>query len=240
MADIWRRIGGLIRAYRTQLRYCLRVTVAGLLALAVVDSFAFPLNGLWTILTAIVVTQTSIGGSLRATIEYMIGTLGGAIYAAALGLVVPHATPASQALVLALAVAPLAFAAAINPSFRVAPFSAVLVLLIGGAIGESPTGSAATRVLEVALGGLVAVAVSVLVLPDRANRLGLEAAGRILNQMADFVPKLLSGFAHDLDPAEIGRMQGDLGRSVTALEAIAAEARRERVVPFAREPDPGR
>jgi len=40
-----------------------------------------------------------------------------------------------------------------NPHFRVAPFSAVLVLPIGRAIGETPTGSALTRVLEVALGG---------------------------------------------------------------------------------------
>jgi uncharacterized membrane protein YccC len=241
MADlgVWRRVRSQVRARKAQLRFCLRVTVAGLLALAVVDSFAFPLHGLWTILTAIVVTQTSIGGSLRATIEYMVGTLGGAIYAAALGVLVPHTTAASQALVLALAVAPLALAAAMNPSFRVAPFSAVLVLLIGGAIGESPTGSAATRVLEVALGGCVAVVVSVLVLPDRAHRLGLEAAGRILKQMADLLPKLLTGFAHDLDPAELGRMQGELGRSVTAFEGIAAEARGERMLPFARDPDPG-
>ena len=241
MADpgVWRRVRSQVRARKAQLRFCLRVTVAGLLALAVVDTFAFPLHGLWAILTAIVVTQTSIGGSLRATIEYMVGTLGGAIYAAALGVLIPHTTAASQALVLTLAVAPLALAAAMNPSFRVAPFSAVLVLLIGGAIGESPTGSAATRVLEVALGGAIAVVVSVLVLPDRAHRLGLEAAARILKQMAEVLPKLLSGFAHDLDLAEAASLQGDLGRSVTALEGIAAEARRERMVPFARDPDPG-
>ena len=86
-----------VSAHRAQLRFCLRTTVAGLLALAITDTFAFPLHGLWTVLTAIVVTQTSIGGSLRATVEYMIGTLGGAIYAAALGVVVPHNTAASQA-----------------------------------------------------------------------------------------------------------------------------------------------
>jgi len=240
MADlvIWRRIRDQFRAHRAQLRFCLRMTVAGLLALAVVDTFAFPLHGLWTILTALVVTQTSIGGSLRATIEYMIGTLGGAIYAAALGLIVPHTTPASQALVLALAVAPLALASAMNPSFRVAPFSAVLVLLIGGALGETPAGSAATRVLEVALGGAIAVAVSVFVAPDRANRLALEAAGKILRQMADVLPKLLSGFVRPRDPAEIASMQRELGAAVAALAAIANEAKHERVAPFARNPDP--
>ncbi|HZZ62856.1 MAG TPA: FUSC family protein [Roseiarcus sp.] len=235
---IWRLARGRARALRPQLRFCLRTTVAGLLALAVVDSFNFPLHGLWAVLTAIVVTQTSVGGSLRATLEYMIGTLGGAIYAAALGVLVPHATAAGQAFVLALAIAPLALAAAINPSFRVAPFSAVLVLLIGGAIGESPIDSAVVRVIEVALGGAVAVAVSLLVFPARAEGLALDAAGRILNQMAELLPKLLTGFARTPDPAEIGKLQGRLGEAVTALEQVTAEARRERIVPLARGPDP--
>jgi len=235
---IWRLARGQVRALRPQLRFCLRMTVAGLLALAVVQSLALPLHGLWTVLTAVVVTQVSVGGSLRATIEYMIGTLGGAVYAAALGVLIPHATAAAQALVLALALAPLALAAAISPSFRVAPFSAVIVLLIGGDTGASPIMSAVTRVSEVALGGIVAIAVSLLVFPERAHRLGLEAAAGILRKIADLVPKLLSGFVRNLDAAEIAGLQNDLGGSVTALQGIAAEARRERIVPFAREPDP--
>ncbi len=205
MDKLWRLARGPLRALRPQLRFCVRMTVAGLLALAVVEPFPFPLHGLWAVLTAIVVTQTSVGGSLRATIEYMIGTLGGAIYAAALGVLIPHATAPSQALVLALAVAPLALAAAINPSFRVAPFSAVLVLLIGGDLGVSPVASALTRVSEVALGGVVAIVVSVLVFPERAHRMALEAAARILNQMADVVPKLLLGFTRNLDATKSGR-----------------------------------
>jgi uncharacterized membrane protein YccC len=192
---LWRFLRDQLRARRAELRFCLRVTAAGLIALALVDAFNFPLHGLWAVLTAIVVTQTSVGGSVRATLEYLVGTLGGAVYAAALGVLIPHATVASQALVLALAVAPLALAAVINPSFRVAPFSAVLVLLIGSAIGESPIGSALTRILEVALGGVVAVAVSVLVLPDRAHRLGRDSAVSILDRMADSLPKILAGFA---------------------------------------------
>ena len=179
---IWRLVHGRACAHRAHLRFCLRVTVAALAALALVQTFRFPLHGLWTVLTAIVVTQGSIGGSLRATVEYMIGTLGGAIYAAALGVLIPHTTAASQALVLALAIAPLAFAAAINPSFRVAPFSAVIVLLIGEDIGASPIGSAVTRVLEVAFGGLVAILVSMLVFPGTSPQIVAGAAARILNR----------------------------------------------------------
>ena len=238
MDNLWRPVRDQLRAYRAQIRFCLRMTVAGLLALAVVEPFPFPLHGLWTVLTAVVVTQASVGGSLRATIEYMIGTLGGAIYAAALGVLIPHTTAAAQALVLALAIAPLALVAGINPSFRVAPFSAVLVLLIGGDLGVNPIVSAVTRVSEVALGGVVAIAVSMLVFPERAHRMGLEAAARILRQMADVVEKLVSGFTQNLDPAEIGGLQGDLGRWVTELQGIMAEERRERMVSFARRTDP--
>ena len=78
----------------------------------------------------------SVGGSLGATTEYVIGTFGGAIYAGALGALLPHATALELASVLAFTVAPLAYAAALNPSFRVAPFTGVIVLLISSSAGR--------------------------------------------------------------------------------------------------------
>jgi uncharacterized membrane protein YccC len=80
-----------------QLRFCLRATVA---ALAIANSLNFPLHGSWMMLTAVVVTQVSVGGSLRATLDYVVGTLAGAICAAAVGLLVPHVTALGQALAL--------------------------------------------------------------------------------------------------------------------------------------------
>lgn len=211
-------IGDRLRAYRPYLRFCLQVTVAGLAAFAVTRSLHFPLQGLWAVLTAIVVSQVSVGGSLRATIEYNVGTIGGAVYAALIGLAVPHSTAVMQAVALAIAVAPLAVAAAINPIFRVAPFSAVLVLLIGGELGESPIVSAATRVLEVAIGGAVAVVVSLLVFPQRAETLGREAACRILGQMADLLPELLAALSRDVDRGRLTQSQNELGAAVVAFQ----------------------
>jgi uncharacterized membrane protein YccC len=214
------------------------MTVAGLLALIVARSVALPLHGLWVVLTAVVVTQMSVGGSVRATIEYIVGTLGGAIYAGAIGLLIPHTTAVAQVGVLTLTIAPLAFAAAMNPNFRVAPFSAVLVLLLAGQLGEGPIESAVTRLSEVALGGAIAIAVSLLVLPERAHGLGVEAAARILERMAKVLPELLVGSLRHLDQKEIRRIQDDVGGAVAAFQQIATEARRERLVAFAREPDP--
>jgi uncharacterized membrane protein YccC len=227
-----------VRAFRPQLRFCLRATVAALVALAIASSLNFPLHGLWMVLTAVVVTQVSIGASLRASLDYVVGTLAGAVYAAVVGLLVPHVTALGQAVALTLAVAPLALAAALRPRFRVAPFSAVLVLLIGGALGENPVMSAVVRVLEVALGGAVAAAVSMLVFPERAHKLGIEAASRILGDMAGLLPAVLSAFTQSADLNGIGRRQNDLGRAVGAFDELAAEARRERMVSLNRDVEP--
>src|SRR6516165_3138269 len=181
---LWKRVRDTVSAYRSQLRFSLRMTAAGLLALIVAQSLALPLHGLWVVLTAVVVTQMSVGGSLRATIEYTIGTLGGAIYAAAIGVIVPHAGAIAQGGVLALTIAPLAFVAAINPNFRVAPFSAVLVLLLSGPPGGGPLETALARVWGVALGGVSAIIVSLLVFSERANHVGAETAAQILQRMA--------------------------------------------------------
>jgi uncharacterized membrane protein YccC len=234
----WNRLRDTVVAYRLQLRFAVRMTAAGLLALVVAQSLNLPLHGLWVVLTAVVVTQMSVGGSVRATVEYIIGTLGGAIYAGAIGLLIPHTTAIAQGGILALTIAPLAFAAAINPNFRVAPFSAVLVLLLAGQLGEGPIESAITRLSEVALGGAIAIAVSLLVFPERAHGLGVEAAARILGRMAGVLPELLAGFIRHLDASEIRRIQDDVGGLVAAFQEIAAEASRERLVALSREPDP--
>jgi uncharacterized membrane protein YccC len=214
------------------------MTAAGLFALIVAQGLALPLHGLWVVLTAVVVTQLSVGGSLRATIEYTVGTLGGAIYAAVIGVLFPHAGPIAQVGVLALTIAPLAFAAAINPNFRVAPFSAVLVLLLSGQLGEGPIESAFTRFLEVGLGGAIAIIVSLLVFSQRAHSLGLEAAAQILQRMATGLPELMAGFTQQLDASEMRQLQDHLGSSIIAFQEIAAEAKRERLVALGSEPDP--
>jgi hypothetical protein len=226
-----------IGPYQAQLRFCLRMTVAGLTAFAIGQVLAVPLHGLWMILTAIVVTQMSAGGSLRATLEYIVGTVGGAVYAAFIGALIPHTTAVAEAGVLALAIAPLALAAAINPNFRVAPFSAVLVLLIAGQFGEGPVESAFIRSSEVALGGLIAVLVSLVVFPDRAHGLGRKAAARILDELARVLPQLLTGFTRQRDPAEISHMQNDIGAAVAGFQQITADTRHELFITT--EPDPG-
>ena len=226
------------RTYRSQLRFCIRVTVAAISALLIARLFALPLHGLWVVLTATVVTQLSVGGSVRAGAEYVVGTLGGAVYAGIVGFLIPHTTVAAQIGVLALTIAPLAFAAALYPNFRVAPFSAILVLLISGQLGEGPIESAFTRMLEVTLGGAVAVIVSLFVVPVRADRLAREAAARALDEMAKDVPPILASLFRSADRTELQEMQDRIGRSVATLQEVVEEIEHERPVTFTSAPDP--
>ena len=104
------------------------MTVSAVAAFSLGQLLAVPLHGVWAVLTAVIVTQASVGGSIGASLEYVLGTLAGAVYASLLAVLIPHTTPVGTAAVLALSVAPLACAAALSKMFRVAPFTAVIVL----------------------------------------------------------------------------------------------------------------
>jgi uncharacterized membrane protein YccC len=216
----------------------LRVTVAALLTLALSQLAHVPLV-LWTVLTAVIVTQTSVGRSLKATIDYLLGTIGGAIYSGAVAVLVPHTTEIGLLAALAIAIAPLVLLAASNPSFSVAPFTAVLVLLAPSVIHVGPVESALYRVLEVALGAITGLVVSYLVFPARAHTLAIEAAARMFDLVGRALPKLLAGFTRELDPEAILCMQNSIGQAFAQLDAIGEEAKRERIPYFAAAPDPG-
>ena len=123
---------------------------------------------LWAVLTSLIVTQMSVGRSLKATRDYMLGTIGGAIYGGAIAVLIPHTSEGSLLALLVLAVTPLAFIAAINPSLSSATVTAVIVLLLPTMHQSNPLDSAIDRVVEVTVGALTGLAVSFLVLPSRA------------------------------------------------------------------------
>jgi hypothetical protein len=85
---------------------------------------------------------------------------------------------------------------------------------------------------------VVAIAVSLLVLPDRARALGLDAAARALELAARLLPELLAGFRRKSDVLESRHMQDELGQAVSSFHAIAADVHRERLISLAAGPDP--
>src|SRR6516165_5873157 len=163
----WKRLRHWPAQHRAQVRLCLRVTASAVFALAVAQLLGLPFP-LWTVLTAVLLTQISVGRSLKATLDYLASTLGGAIYAGAVGALVPHANEIALLGALALAVAPAVLVAAASPRFSATPFSAVMVFFGPTITHAGPIASAVERVIEVAVGAVIGLVVSVIVLPGRA------------------------------------------------------------------------
>src|SRR5579864_5184286 len=160
-------IVGWIARHRPEIRLSLQMTIAGLAAFA-----AAHLLGLgqvyWAVLTAVIVLQATVGGSLKASLDRFFGTIGGAIWGVAVSVAVPHATVPMMGLALAIALIPLAIVVALLPRYRIAPVTAAIVLL--GTPGESGViVNAAQRVLEIGLGSVVALAVALAISPARAH-----------------------------------------------------------------------
>ncbi len=235
---LWTAFRTLVRRRRVQLALSIRVTIAALVSLALAQLLQLPLP-LWAVLTAVIVTQMSVGRSLKATFDYLVGTLGGAIYGGAIGVFVPHSSEIALLGVLALAVAPLALIAAINPRFSVAPITAIIVLLIPTMTHASPIASAMDRVLEVALGGVTGLIVSFFLLPSNAHSQVVAAAARTLDRMARALGELLAGLTQGLDVDALHRIQDGIGRALVQMNEVGAEAEHERSAGLAVGPDTG-
>src|ERR1700756_2869788 len=118
-------LSALLRSRKTQLALALRVTVAAVGAYAFSTALHLMLP-LWAVLTSLIVTQMSVGRSLKATRDYMFGTVGGAIYGGGIAVLIPHSGESGLLALLVLAVAPLAFIASLNPSLNAATVTAVI------------------------------------------------------------------------------------------------------------------
>src|SRR5262249_60817715 len=89
LAAVWSEGRALARRYRTQLILALRVTVAALSSLALAQALNLRLP-LWAVLTSLIVTQMSLGRSVKVASDYLIGTLAGVAYGGAPALLLPH------------------------------------------------------------------------------------------------------------------------------------------------------
>lgn len=221
-------LGAFFTRYRMQLGLCLRVTVAALSALGLGWLLSRPMI-LWAVLTAVILTQMSVGKSVKATIDYVLGTLGGAVYAGFIAAFVPHLSDSALAAVLAIALAPLALLAATSARFTAAPSSAAIVVLAPTLTHASSLASATDRIIEVALGGSVALAVSVLIFPTRARKLVKERAADMLDLVANILTDLFQGFTEKSDEETILSLLRNVGSSFTQMDAIGAEAKHERM-----------
>src|SRR5712672_2553568 len=198
MIAFLKRLSAPMRSRKAQLGLAIRVTVAVFGALAIATAINL-MRPLWAVLTTLIVTQMIVGRSLKATRDYMFGTVGGAIYGGAVAVLIPHSGEAGLLALLVLAVAPLAFIAAINPSLNAATVTAVIVLLVPTISHADPLGSAIDRVMEVTVGAFTGLLVSFFVLPSRAHSQLRVSAARTLELLAAALAELLAGVTRGRD-----------------------------------------
>lgn len=223
---------------KVQLALAVRVTVAAAVAFAVATALHLMLP-LWAVLTSLIVTQMSVGRSLKVTRDYMFGTIGGALYGGAIATLIPYSGEVELLGLLVLAVAPPALIASFNPSLNTATVTAVIVLLVPTMHHTSPVGSAIDRVMEVSVGALTGLLVAFLVLPSRAHSQLRGNAARALELLAAALSELLAGLARGRDNDALHRIQDGIGAALVDLNATGVEAERERAAHLSSCPDTG-
>jgi hypothetical protein len=128
--------------------------------------------------------------------------------------------------------------AALRPNYRIAPLTAVIVLMTPGAQQLGPLGSAFYRIFEITLGSFVGLGVSFVLLPARAHGLVISAASRTLGHLADLLGDWLAVLAGSGDRSRITQLLDDTRAGIARLEIVAGEARQERRTYLTREFDP--
>jgi len=207
-------------------RQTVRVMAGTVLAFAAYHILNLP-QGYWAVFTVVIVMQGSIGGTLAASIDRTKGTAFGAVVGAAAALLHPH-TPAGLGAAMTVAVGITAFAAAMRPSLKVAPVTAVIMLIspVGATMG--PLESAGLRVLEIVIGGVIGVVATLVIFPARSTDLVASRVKAVLDLMAE----VLDGYAADLSGRAAvtthENVQLRIRTTLAAIETAMADADRER------------
>ena len=227
---------GWLARHRLEAGLTLRMSAAGLVTFTIAHLFGL-VQVYWAVLTAVIVTQASVGGSLKAMLDRFIGTLGGAGWGVVVTLAIPHPGVLSTGAALAVALVPLAAVTAFRPSYRIAPVTAAIVLL-AYPTQNGVVAAALERVFEIALGSLVALGVALLVSPARAGELLCTAGRDALILMAEQVRVLIAGAAVPVDEAAVRSLHDRIRGAVERAAAAAAEVERERRSYITEAPDP--
>jgi uncharacterized membrane protein YccC len=190
---------------KEHLRQAIKTGIAGSVSLCLAELFRLH-EGYWAVISAVIVMQSSIGAAIGAAWSRMAGTaIGafiGALFAAFWGVNVP-----SFGLAVTITVLVCAFLGLLD-SYRLAGATVAIVMLFGRA--DVTWIVALHRFLEVSLGVVVALLVTVFIWPSRARK-------NLHNGIADVIVLL-----HSLYLAAVNRYLEGIGTPVDDLRARVA------------------
>ncbi|MEG8046100.1 FUSC family protein [Sphingomonas aerolata] len=160
------RPSALIKANADSLRQTVRVIAGTAAAFAAYKTLGLH-EGYWAVFTVLIVMQASIGGTLGAATDRLLGTLLGAVLGG-IGAALGRTDTLELGLVLVTVTGIAALVASVRPRLRIAPVTAAIMLL------SAPSGSSVEifvrdRIIEIGLGGMIGVLAAMLILPARSH-----------------------------------------------------------------------
>ncbi len=177
-------------------KQAIKTAVAGVISLWVTNLFHLP-QGYWAAISALIVMQSNVGATLSASRTRLAGTAVGAVIG---GLF--FALWGANTLAFALAVA-IAFLVCdvlhLAESQRLATVTVAIIMLVGQT--SSAWVIALHRFSEVALGILIALAVSLIVWPNHARRRVRQGLADALMKLRDLYLAVMSSYRGQPTPA---------------------------------------
>jgi len=172
----------------------------------------------WSVISAIVVIQTSVGGGvLTVARDRAAGTVAGAVVGGAVAFVRPEGLTAMLT-ALALSTAALAFFAAGRPWLKIAPVTAAIVIA-GGAGPEGPASLALDRVMEILAGSGVGVLAILMLFPHHARQAFSLQAREAAAHAAALLALVMQG--EGADAKDLSKRHADLKKGLDALGQAA-------------------
>jgi uncharacterized membrane protein (UPF0136 family) len=190
-------------------------------------------QGYWAVISALLVVQTSIGGTLAASRDRLIGTALGAVVGGAAAYLRPE-TPWGELIALVVCAGSLTVVAARWTSFRIAPVTAV-IMIVGNATHVGSLHAAGERVIEISLGSIIGVLTTLLIFPAPARH---AVAARVAGTLGDLA-RLLGLYVERIEATDGDRvptlpLHDKIRADLISVEAAVTEASQEKAVRFGR------
>ncbi len=184
-------------------------------------------QGYWATLTAIIVMQSNVGGSLKAGWIRFLGTVIGAATGALCALWF-HYGPLSLIISMLVTMLICSNVAKLRDSVRVAALTAVIILFVHDTSSQHPLYLALMRFIEISLGITIALGVSFFFFPSKARSLLRPGIAQTLRKSAQLFDLLcefrqMEVYRH----GELFHLKDDVLRSMMKNYDLLAEARRE-------------
>lgn len=175
--------------------------------------------------TVLIVMQASIGGTLSAATDRLLGTLLGALLGG-IGAAFERTDTIGLGVVLVTVTGITALIAALRPRLRIAPVTAAIMLL-SAPPGASVTEFVRDRIIEIGIGGVIGVLAAMLILPARSHGVVIARTvavlGHIQRMLLAQAAALTDNVALPSSPDHAA-----LRKALGAVEAAMLDAERER------------